>query len=79
MKLKQYPKYKDSGVQWIGKIPEEWNTYKLKHVVNEFISGGTPSSDNDKFWVKEDEEGISWVAIADMTKNEYIKKKLPSK
>jgi type I restriction enzyme S subunit len=31
MKLKQYPKYKDSGIQWIGEIPEEWETNKLKH------------------------------------------------
>jgi len=22
MKLKPYPKYKDSGIQWIGEIPE---------------------------------------------------------
>ncbi|PJE81420.1 hypothetical protein COU58_02570 [Candidatus Pacearchaeota archaeon CG10_big_fil_rev_8_21_14_0_10_32_42] len=31
MKLKQYLKYKDSGVQWVGEIPEEWKTNKLKH------------------------------------------------
>lgn len=31
MKLKPYPKYKDSGVQWIGEIPEEWEADKLKH------------------------------------------------
>lgn len=73
MKLRKYPKYKESGVQWIGEIPDTWMNFKLKHVVNEFISGGTPSSDNDKFWAQEDEEGINWVAIADMTNNEFIK------
>ena len=72
MKLKPYPKYKESGVQWIGKIPESWKNFRLKHVVNEFISGGTPSSDNDKFWTQEDEDGINWVAIADMTNHEFI-------
>src|SRR3989344_7646440 len=72
MKLKQYPKYKESGVQWIGDIPEGWKNYRLKHVVNEFISGGTPTSDNEKFWAQEDEEGINWVAIADMTNNEFV-------
>lgn len=30
MKLKPYPKYKDSGVQWIGEIPEQWESKKLK-------------------------------------------------
>jgi len=37
MKLKPYPKYKDSGIQWIGEIPEGWDNCKLKHVVNEFV------------------------------------------
>ena len=23
---KRYPVYKDSGVEWIGEIPEEWNS-----------------------------------------------------
>ena len=73
MKLKQYSKYRDSGVQWIGKIPQDWESYRLKHVVNEFISGGTPSSDNEKFWTNnEDEKGIPWIAIGDMTNNEVI-------
>ena len=31
--MKPYPKMKDSGIEWIGKIPEEWNLVKLKHVL----------------------------------------------
>ena len=30
MKYKQYQKYKDSGVEWIGEIPEHWESRKLK-------------------------------------------------
>src|SRR5690625_5158643 len=30
--LKPYPKYKDSGVEWIGEIPEEWNMVKVTHL-----------------------------------------------
>lgn len=30
MKLKPYPKCKDSGVQWIGKIPEGWEVKRLR-------------------------------------------------
>ena len=30
MKYKKYPKYKDSGVEWIGDIPEGWEVIKLK-------------------------------------------------
>lgn len=34
MSLKPYPKYKDSGVKWLGKIPEGWKVRKLKHICN---------------------------------------------
>ena len=30
MKLKQYPKYKESGTQWIGEIPKDWNLERFK-------------------------------------------------
>lgn len=29
-KYQSYPSYKDSGVEWLGKIPEHWNTSTLK-------------------------------------------------
>ncbi|MDL1968195.1 MAG: restriction endonuclease subunit S [Deltaproteobacteria bacterium] len=28
--MKPYPKYKDSGVEWIGEVPERWEVKKLK-------------------------------------------------
>ncbi len=31
MKYKKYPSYKDSGVEWLGEIPIEWNITKVKH------------------------------------------------
>jgi len=71
MKLKPYSKYKDSEIEWIGEIPEEWDNYKLKHVVNEFVAGGTPRSDDEKFWAH-DEHGIPWVNIGDMTNKEIV-------
>ncbi len=30
MKYKTYPKMKDSGIEWIGKIPEHWNVYSIR-------------------------------------------------
>ncbi len=30
MKLKPYPKYKDSGIQWIREIPEGWEVKRLR-------------------------------------------------
>ena len=29
--MKPYPKYKDSGVEWIGEVPEGWGVKKIKH------------------------------------------------
>jgi len=31
MSLKPYPEYKDSGVEWIGEIPEDWEVRRLKY------------------------------------------------
>ena len=28
--MKRYDSYKDSGVEWLGEIPKEWNTSKMK-------------------------------------------------
>jgi type I restriction enzyme S subunit len=39
MKLKPYPKYKNSGIQWIGKIPEEWEVNRLKSFIPYIING----------------------------------------
>jgi type I restriction enzyme S subunit len=30
--MKRYPKYKDSGIEWIGEIPKEWEIKRLKFV-----------------------------------------------
>jgi type I restriction enzyme, S subunit len=35
-KYQGYEKYKESGVEWIGDIPEHWESYKLKRTVNIF-------------------------------------------
>jgi type I restriction enzyme S subunit len=29
---KKYERYKDTGVEWIGKIPEEWDLSKIKYI-----------------------------------------------
>lgn len=34
MKLKPYPVYKDSGVEWLRSVPGEWDVKPLKHVAS---------------------------------------------
>lgn len=31
--MKKYDKYKDSGIEWIGEIPEHWEVKKIKYVL----------------------------------------------
>jgi type I restriction enzyme, S subunit len=41
----QKTKFKDSGVQWIGQIPEGWEVYKLKYLLSTLESGKRESDD----------------------------------
>jgi type I restriction enzyme S subunit len=34
-KVKRYDVYKDSGVEWLGEIPEHWETRRIKYIFNE--------------------------------------------
>jgi type I restriction enzyme S subunit len=40
MSLPRYPKYKDSGVEWLGEVPAHWSVRALKHVVSTPITDG---------------------------------------
>lgn len=42
-------KMKDSGVEWIGEIPEGWEVKKLKHVTSKIGSGSTPRGGADVY------------------------------
>jgi len=44
MIYKSYESYKDSGVEWIGEIPEHWELRKLKYLVNERLMYGANES-----------------------------------
>jgi len=48
--MKKYNTYKESGVEWIGKIPENWNHSSLKWYT-QIYSGGTPSKDKSEYWI----------------------------
>ncbi|MFL0069905.1 restriction endonuclease subunit S [Tenacibaculum maritimum] len=54
---------KDSGVEWLGEIPEHWEVVKLSHY-SEVIGGSTPRSNVDEYW----EGDISWVTTDDLGK-----------
>src|SRR5690625_482874 len=46
--LKPYPKYKDSGVEWIGEIPEGWDVVAFNRVVRKVNNGISLPQINEK-------------------------------
>ena len=61
MSFPRYPAYKDSGVEWLGEVPEHWALPKIKGVAL-FSGGGTPSRENMDYWNGD----IPWVSPKDM-------------
>ena len=59
-----YPAYKDSGVAWLGEIPEHWDVRRLGRLVVDF-GGMTPSMDDRRFW----DGSIPWVTPKDMKRH----------
>jgi type I restriction enzyme S subunit len=63
---------KDSGVEWIGEIPEHWKPERLKWVAS-LQSGHTPDKKVPSYW----ENGtIPWVSLNDtgfLRNNDYIR------
>lgn len=57
-------KMKDSGVEWIGDVPESWTTIKLTYVTK-LESGHTPSRSKPEYWVDCD---TPWFTLADVSK-----------
>jgi type I restriction enzyme, S subunit len=43
--MKAYSKYKDSGIVWVGNIPEHWSIRRLKYIVS-ITTGGSDTVDN---------------------------------
>ena len=61
---KVYPAYKDSGVEWIGQVPEHWQLRKVAWDLVMSI-GWTPDTKNRRYYGGD----YNWVSIADLTKN----------
>ncbi|MDO4985730.1 MAG: restriction endonuclease subunit S [Prevotella sp.] len=66
--MKQYDSYKDSGVEWIGKIPSHWEVVKLKYDFD-IYAGATPKTEVNEYW----DGDITWITPADYkTEDKYI-------
>ena len=63
MSLPRYPKYKDSGSEWLGVVPVHWEVWKLAHAFEIIGSGTTPKTDKREYY---DEGDIPWINTGDL-------------
>ena len=65
--LKPYPAYKDSGVEWLGEVPEGWEVRRLKHASEPLVNGiwgSDPDGIND----------IACIRVADFDRERLVTK-----
>jgi len=55
-------KMKDSGVEWLGDVPEHWDVVQLRHKAK-LASGHTPSRSHPEYWIDCD---TPWFTLADV-------------
>lgn len=65
MNVKPYPKYKPSGVEWLGDVPEHWELWKVAHGFDLIGSGTTPPSDQSEWY----DGGIPWITTGELREN----------
>jgi type I restriction enzyme, S subunit len=46
MSLPKYSGYKDSGVEWLGEVPEAWQVKRIKYVIRKLGQGWSPQCEN---------------------------------
>jgi type I restriction enzyme S subunit len=55
---------RDSGVEWIGRVPAHWQVRRLKQVA-QLESGHTPSRQHPEYW---ENCTVPWVSLTDVAK-----------
>ncbi|NTZ40965.1 restriction endonuclease subunit S [Enterobacter sp. JMULE2] len=65
-------KMKDSGIEWIGQVPEEWLNRKVFHAFQAIGSGTTPPSKEHEWY-----QGgtIPWITTSELRENTVVKTK----
>lgn len=61
---------KDSGVEWLGKVPKQWKVKKLKYVADKVQTGITPPSENASYY---DDGNIDWYTPGDFKESVQLR------
>lgn len=70
----RYVDYKNSGVEWLGEVPDEWEIRKIKTLCQVKRGASPRPIDDSKYF--NDNGDYAWVRIADVTanNNQYLEK-----
>ena len=70
--LDRNAKMKDSGIEWIGQVPEEWLNRKVFHAFQAIGSGTTPPAKEHEWY-----QGgtIPWITTSELRENTVVKTK----
>jgi type I restriction enzyme S subunit len=68
MRAKAYPKYKNSGIEWLGKVPEHWEAMRLKFFLQEKLMYGANESAED-----DNPDNPRFVRITDIDDNGQLR------
>jgi type I restriction enzyme, S subunit len=69
MSFPRYKRYKDSGVEWLGEVPEHWDRTKLRRISIRY-SGGTPDKTKQEYW---DDGTIPWLSSGEVNQSLILK------
>ena len=57
---------KDSGIAWLGAVPEHWERWKLSHAFGRIGSGTTPPTDQQEWY---EDGNIPWITTGELREN----------
>ena len=71
-KIEKYSSYKDSGVEWLGEIPEHWESQKMKYLGKMFA--GLTDKKGDDFAKEISEDKMPFIPFTNVCNNLKIDK-----
>lgn len=74
IKYRNEDEMKDSGIQWLGKVPKEWISNKVKYNIHYIQTGSTPTTKRPDYY----EGNVNWFNPVDLNQEilEESKKKI---
>lgn len=67
--LEPRTRFKDSGIEWLGQVPEEWEALPLRRLIKFVKTGNTPSGAEDYHF---EDGGFNWYSPSDFSDAVYL-------